>query len=77
MNKRKTKRIGQILCERALITELQLEHALKVQKVLEKGRQLGQILIDLGYITKTQLDNAIDVQDKLKNSKKIKVLHQV
>lgn len=64
-----TKRIGEILLEKSFITELQLEHALKIQKALEQ-KQLGQILLDLGYITKAQLGKAIAIQRKIKRPRK-------
>jgi len=59
------KRLGQILREESYITELQLEHALKIQDSVKK-KQLGQILLDLGYITEARLDKAIAIQGKRK-----------
>ena len=41
-------RLGEILIQRKLITEEDLERALELQK--ERGDKLGKILIDLGVI---------------------------
>lgn len=43
------KQLGPLLVERKVITAVQLEEALKIQK--EKGGLLAQILIGLGYTT--------------------------
>lgn len=44
-------RLGDILVEDGLISEEQLEHALKIQKELNFTKKLGEILVDEGYIT--------------------------
>jgi len=44
----KKKRLGQILLAEGLLTELQLERALSVQK--ESGVRLGKVLRELGYV---------------------------
>ena len=55
-----TKRIGEILVERALVTPKQLESALAYQK--EHGGLLGQILITLGYATEEEIALALTAQ---------------
>ncbi|HRZ67524.1 MAG TPA: hypothetical protein P5521_05275 [Candidatus Omnitrophota bacterium] len=55
-----TKTIGQLLLEKGVIKQAQLDEALKVQK--EKGGLLGQILASLGYVTEEQIAQAITVQ---------------
>ncbi len=55
-----TKTIGQLLLEKGVIKQAQLEEALKIQK--EKGGLLGQILAGLGYVTEEQIAQAITVQ---------------
>ncbi len=55
-----TKRIGEILVERALVTPKQLESALAYQK--EHGGLLGQILITLGYVTEEEIALALTAQ---------------
>lgn len=48
-----TKRIGELLLERGVITKPQLEEALRQQK--ENKKLLGEILIDLGYATEEEV----------------------
>lgn len=55
-----TKTIGQLLLEKGVIKQAQLEEALKIQK--EKGGLLGQALATLGYVTEEQIAQAITVQ---------------
>lgn len=55
-----TKTIGQLLLDKGVIKQAQLEEALKAQK--EKGGLLGQILAGLGYVTEEQIAQAITVQ---------------
>lgn len=55
-----TKTIGQLLLEKGVIKQAQLDEALKIQK--EKGGLLGQILAGLGYVTEEQIAQAITVQ---------------
>ena len=55
-----TKTIGQLLLEKGVIKQAQLDEALKLQK--EKGGLLGQILAGLGYVTEEQIAQAITVQ---------------
>ncbi|MFH1778489.1 MAG: hypothetical protein ABH847_00440 [Candidatus Omnitrophota bacterium] len=55
-----TKTIGQLLLEKGIIKQAQLDEALKIQK--EKGGLLGQILASLGYVTEEQIAQAITIQ---------------
>ena len=55
-----TKTIGQLLLEKGVIKQSQLDEALKIQK--EKGGLLGQILAGLGYVTEEQIAQVITVQ---------------
>ena len=55
-----TKRIGEILLERGVITFKQLEKALAYQK--EHGGLMGQILIQLGFITEEEVALALTAQ---------------
>ncbi len=55
--KKKTKQLGQILIEQDLITDDQLQEALKVQERVPKS--LGRILIDLQLIKETDLVRAL------------------
>lgn len=48
-----TKKIGELLVERGVITQAQLEEALKVQ--CENKKLLGETLIDLGYATEEEV----------------------
>ena len=51
------RKIGETLIEEGLITQEQLEHALKIQK--EKGLLLGNILCSLGYVEPKRLSLAL------------------
>ncbi len=55
-----TKKIGQLLLEKGVIKQAQMDEALKIQQ--EKGGLLGQILAGLGYVTEEQIAQAITVQ---------------
>jgi len=48
-----TKKIGELLVERGVITQPQLEEALKVQR--ENKKLLGETLIELGYATEEEV----------------------
>ncbi len=50
-------RVGELLIRRGLITEEQLERALKEQA--RTGRRIGDILVDLGYINRETLENVL------------------
>lgn len=55
-----SKTIGQLLLEKGVIKQAQLDEGLKIQK--ERGGLLGQILAGLGYVTEEQIAQAITVQ---------------
>src|SRR5207247_10151106 len=57
-----TKPLGQLLRERGLISEDDLENALALQQ--EKPDKLGRILIDLGYVAES--DVLATISDQLK-----------
>ena len=57
--------IGEVLRQRGIITEKQLQHALAVQKEklqnLGRAVRLGQIIVELGYASEEELVQAINV----------------
>ncbi len=55
-----TKQLGELLVERGIINEAQLEKALKVQK--EKGGLIGQVLVLLGFTKEEDIAQALTVQ---------------
>lgn len=55
-----SKQLGQLLLESKVITQAQLDNALKVQK--ESGGLIGQILVMLGYVKEEDIAQAITVQ---------------
>ena len=55
------KRLGSILLATELITEGQLQQALKAQRE-QRGRKLGEILVELGFISQTMLSRALAQQ---------------
>ena len=60
LKKKRTKSVGQILIEKKLITQAQLDKALEVQ--LKEGGLIGQILSKLGYIKQEQLEESLNDQ---------------
>ena len=54
------KKIGELLIERKIITNEQLEHALKAQK--ENGGYLSQHLIDLGFTSEADIAHCLSSQ---------------
>ena len=55
-----TKQLGELLLERSIINEEQLNKALKVQK--ERGGLIGQVLVNLGYAKEEEIAQALTVQ---------------
>lgn len=55
-----TKQLGELLLERGIINEEQLNKALKVQK--ERGGLIGQVLVTLGYAKEEEIAQALTVQ---------------
>lgn len=56
----KTKRLGELLVEKGLITEEQCQHALDIQK--KTGRRLGQAIIELGFVKEDELLQVLSKQ---------------
>src|SRR3989304_1656284 len=56
----KTKRLGELLVEKGLITEEQCQHALDIQK--KTGRRLGQAIIELGFVKEEELLQVLSKQ---------------
>ncbi len=54
------KRLGKILVERNIVTEQQVDEALRIQEL--KGGFLGQILVALGFATEEQVVNTLSSQ---------------
>jgi hypothetical protein len=57
---REGQRLGQILYDRGLISQEQLEEAL--EKTKEEKKRLGEVLLDLGYIHEDSLKELIRYQ---------------
>ncbi|MBN2078664.1 MAG: hypothetical protein JW838_06835 [Spirochaetes bacterium] len=55
-----SKRLGEILRENGIITEEQLQEALRVQK--SKGGLLGIILVEMGYLKPRLLADFLETQ---------------
>lgn len=56
----KSRKLGQLLIAKGIITEKNLEEALKIQR--ETGKKLGMILIGLGYSTDAEILDCLAVQ---------------
>ena len=54
------KQLGELLLERSVINEEQLNKALRVQK--ERGGLIGQVLVMLGYAKEEEIAQALTVQ---------------
>jgi type IV pilus assembly protein PilB len=54
------KQLGELLLEKSIINQNQLDKALKLQK--EKGGLIGQILVMLGFVTEEEIAQALTVQ---------------
>jgi len=57
--------LGQILVEKNIISQTQLDLALRRQEQ-EKGKYLGQILIDMGVVSQEKLNKLLDTFNKRK-----------
>lgn len=55
-----SKQLGELLLEKGIINDAQLEKALKIQK--EKGGLIGQILVMLGYAKEEEIAQVLTVQ---------------
>jgi hypothetical protein len=54
------RRLGDIIVERGLVTEAQLNQALEAQRA--SGAKLGEVLVELGFITRVGLAGVITEQ---------------
>ncbi len=59
------KTLGQILIEKNIISQTQLDLALRRQKE-QKGKYLGQILIEMGVVSQEKLNKLLDTFNKRK-----------
>ncbi|WP_456383512.1 GspE/PulE family protein [Hydrogenimonas sp.] len=48
-------RLGDLLVEKGLVTETELQHALRVQKESNFTKKLGEILVDEGFVTEREI----------------------
>lgn len=55
-----SKQLGELLLERGIINQSQLDKALKIQK--EKGGLIGQILVTLGFAKEEEIAQALTIQ---------------
>ena len=55
-----SKQLGELLLERGIINETQLDKAIKIQR--EKGGLIGQILVMLGFAKEEEIAQALTVQ---------------
>lgn len=55
-----TKQLGELLIEKGIINQAQLDKALKVQK--DKGGLIGQIFVMLGYVKEEEIAQVLTVQ---------------
>ena len=55
-----SKQLGELLLERGIINQAQLEKALEFQK--DKGGLIGQILVSLGFAKEEEIAQALTVQ---------------
>ena len=63
-------KIGEILCDAGILTELELAQALTLQGAADGGqRQLGQILVELRDVPSVAVDVALDKQRQLRENK--------
>ncbi len=57
---RKRRKIGEILKEWRIVTDTQIEDALKIATA--QGRRIGEVLIELGYVTESDIAKALASQ---------------
>ena len=58
------KKIGEILCDRGLITEDDLEEIVQIQT--EENKRFGDIVVEKGYASEEELTDALQEQDSVK-----------
>lgn len=62
--RKKVRRVGELLVKERLITETQLEAALRIQPTLKAYTPIGQVLVDQKLITLRQLNAVLDKYGK-------------
>lgn len=55
-----TKQLGELLLDKGIISQVQLDRALKIQK--DKGGLIGQIFVMLGYVKEEEIAQVLTVQ---------------
>ena len=55
-----SKQLGELLVERGIITQVQLDKAIKFQK--ERGGLIGQILVTMGFAKEEEIAQSLTVQ---------------
>ena len=55
-----TKQLGELLLEKGIINQAQLDRALKIQR--DKGGLIGQIFVMLGYVKEEEIAQVLTVQ---------------
>jgi hypothetical protein len=70
------KTLGQILVEKNIITQTQLDLALRRQKQ-QKGKYLGQILTEMGLVSQERINKILDTHSKRKRIGEILVDLQI
>lgn len=55
-----TKQLGELLLDRGIITQVQLEQGLSVQR--DKGGLIGEILVELGFVKEDDIAQALTAQ---------------
>ena len=58
------RKIGQILLRQQIVTEQQIEQALRVAQ--ESDQRLGEALVDLGFVNAQEIDKALDLQEQMR-----------
>lgn len=58
------RKIGQILLRQQLVTEQQIEQALRVAQ--ESDQRLGEALVDLEFVKADELEKALDLQEQMR-----------
>lgn len=62
--------LGEILKQKGILTQAQIDEVLAIQKRSSERRLFGQILISRGLATKPQIDVALARQKEMQNQKK-------
>ncbi len=62
--------LGEILKQKGILTQAQIDEVLAIQKRSSERRLFGQILISRGLATKPQIDVALARQKELQGQKK-------